>query len=400
MVAVLAGSRKERVMTPERSKRLAGNVPRRPRAVRGLTAGLVVAAGLTAPSVASAAVYYYVEWSAADVAHGTASGTITLPDAGAVSVQFAALTADGGAGNLYGAQVNGMGTNYWVPSAPYISTEVQNAPPDPDILQLSGGQNETYRVTLSEPIKDPIMAIVSLGQNGVPTTYVFDSPFTIVSQGTGYWGGTSTSLVELDGGILQGTEGHGTIQFIGTFATFSWTVPTPETWHGFTFGIRTTEALEPTPDGGDDAGDASEGDAADASEGDAGEADAHVDAAEPPNDAGEADAAEAADATAQDAAKDGGAVDATTPRADAAPAEDAASFPVPDAASYDAGVATPTSESNGWCNCATVGWGAGSGTPPVAAAFGLGAMVALRRRARKRGRGAPRAEHDSSIRDS
>jgi hypothetical protein len=40
-------------------------------------------------------------------------------------------------------------------------------------------------------------------------------------------------------------EGHGTIQFIGTFSTFSWTVPSPETWHGSTFGIRTTQALEP-----------------------------------------------------------------------------------------------------------------------------------------------------------
>jgi hypothetical protein len=387
MVAVLAGGRKERVMTPGRSMVRAGTVPRRARAARGLTAGLVVAAGLMAPSVASAAVYYYVEWSAADVAHGTASGTISLPDAGTVSVEFAALTADGGAGNLYGAQVNGTGTNYWVPSAPYISTEVQNAPPDPDILQLSGGQNETYRVTLSEPIKDPIMAIVSLGQAGVPTTYVFDSPFTIVSQGTGYWGGTSTSLVELDGGVLQGTEGHGTIQFIGTFATFSWTVPTPETWHGFTFGIRTTEALEP-PDGGDDAGDAGEGDASDATDrdaADAGEGDALADATAPPADAGGADASEAADATAPDAAKDGGALDATTPRADAAAAEDAASFPVPDAASYDAGIATPTSESNGWCNCATVGWGGGTGAPSIAAAVGLGAMVAARRRARKRG---------------
>lgn len=25
-------------------------------------------------------------------------------------------------------------------------------------------------------------------------------------------------------------------------------MPTPENWHGFTFGIRTTEALEPNPD--------------------------------------------------------------------------------------------------------------------------------------------------------
>lgn len=45
--------------------------------------------------------------------------------------------------------------------------------------------------------------------------------------------------------MLRSNEGHGTIQFIGTFADFSWTVPTPEDWHGFTFGIRTPVAIEP-----------------------------------------------------------------------------------------------------------------------------------------------------------
>jgi hypothetical protein len=54
-------------------------------------------------------------------------------------------------------------------------------------------------------------------------------------------------LQQLPGDVLQGEEGHGTIQFIGTFSTFSWTAPTFENWHGFTFGIRTTQAIEPGP---------------------------------------------------------------------------------------------------------------------------------------------------------
>src|SRR5262249_19778170 len=127
------------------------------------------------------------------------------------------------------------------------SSQVDNAPPGTDILQLEGGLNQIYTVTLSEAIKDPIMAIVSLGRTNLPTTYDFDSPFTIVSQAAGFFGGNGSSLTQLPGDILRGTEGHGTIQFIGTFSTFSWTVPTPEYWHGFTFGIRTTEAIEPTP---------------------------------------------------------------------------------------------------------------------------------------------------------
>ena len=204
-------------------------------------------AALLVPAAAGAAPYYYVDWTSANVAGGTASGTITLPDTSTVTVTFEAINANNTPGSLYFAQTNG-GTNYWAANggAPYISTEVDNAPPDSDILALVGGVNQTYRVTLSEPIKDPIMAVLSLGQNGVPTTYDFDSPFDIVSQGVGHWGGSATALSELPGDILQGAEGHGTIQFIGTFSTFTWVVPTPETWHGFTFGIRTTEAIEPT----------------------------------------------------------------------------------------------------------------------------------------------------------
>lgn len=207
----------------------------------------VCAASLALATDASAATYYYVDWTSADVFGGTAQGVITLPDASTVDVNFKAITVSGAPGSLASPTQTGCGINYWSPSTPYISAQVSNAPPACDILALEGGVQQTYIVELSEPIKDPIMAVLSLGQPGVFTTYDFDSPFDIVSQGSGYWGGGPTSLAELPGDILRGNEGHGTLQFIGTFSTFSWTVPTPEFWHGFTFGIRTTERIEPTP---------------------------------------------------------------------------------------------------------------------------------------------------------
>lgn len=200
----------------------------------------------TVAVAANAVPYRFVDWTAADPGAGTASGTITLPDFSTVGVSFAVTQANGAAGTFFFAQTSG-GTNYWTPSAPYISSQVDNAPPDPDIISLIGGSSTTtYKLTLSEAIKDPIMDIVSLGQPNVFVTYDFDRPFDIVSQGTGFWGGDSTSLQELAGDVLRGNEGHGTIQFIGTFDTFSWTAPTSENWHGFQFGIRTTERLEPT----------------------------------------------------------------------------------------------------------------------------------------------------------
>jgi hypothetical protein len=210
---------------------------------------LTVFAGLLASAnLATAAPYFYVDWLTATPSAGTAHGTITLPNASVVTVDFAATFANGSPGTFFFGQTSG-GTDYWSPDSTFTSAQVDNAPPGTDILALVGGQNQIYTVTLSEPIKDPIMAILSLGQPAVATTYDFDSPFTIVSQGpSSAFGGCAATpcLTQLPGDILRGTEGDGTIQFIGTYSTFSWVVPTPENWHGFTFGIRTTQAIEPT----------------------------------------------------------------------------------------------------------------------------------------------------------
>lgn len=196
----------------------------------------------TAP--AFAVPYYYVDWTAASPSAGTASGTISLPGA-TVQAGFSVTQANGSPGSFTFAQTSG-GTNYWNPGTPYRSSQVDNAPPASDILALIGGSTTTtYTITLSEPIRDPIMAIVSLGATGRPVTYNFDRPFTIVSTGAGFWG--NGPFTQQPGNVLQGAEGHGTIQFIGTFSTFSWTAPTSENWHGFQFGVRTTQALEPGP---------------------------------------------------------------------------------------------------------------------------------------------------------
>src|SRR5262245_57012315 len=171
---------------------------------------------LLVANTAQGDVFQYVDWTAANPAAGTASGTITLPDSSTVGVTFQVLNPDNTPGSYFFAQTAG-GTNYWVPSAPYISAEAENAPPTPDILALIGGNNQIYKVTLSEPIKDPIMAIVSLGQPNVQVDYDFDRPFSIVSQGVGFWGGGPTALSQQPGDILRGFEGHGTIRFNGTF---------------------------------------------------------------------------------------------------------------------------------------------------------------------------------------
>lgn len=205
----------------------------------------MLAASILTAATAQAATYSYVDWTSGNPALGTATGTITLPGGSTVGATFSVTTPSGTAGSYKFIQTSG-GTNYWSPTTPYVSPQVSNAPPGTDIIALIGGTGLTvYTIALTEAIKDPIMAIVSLGQPGRSVTYNFDRPFDVVSQGAGFWG--NGPLTELSGNVLQGAEGHGTIQFIGTFSTFSWTAPIAEDWHGFNFGIRTTERLEPTP---------------------------------------------------------------------------------------------------------------------------------------------------------
>ena len=340
--------------------------------------GFALATGLAAVALtttAFAATYNYVNWTTADVAGGTASGIIPLVGDAGVGVTFTATTADGGAGDLYGAQTGGNGTNYWTPAATYESSEVENAPPTSDIIQLAGGENETYTVNLSEPIVDPIMAIVSLGAAGAAITYNFDSPFTIVSQGTDDWGGSSTSLVQLPNNVLQGSEGSGVIQFIGTYSTFSWTVPSPESWHGFTFGILTSAALYDGggPDGstvviGEDGGSVAPADAGGPAADDASapaDAIAPGDAGAPPS---EADAANTGDATVADAGSP------VVPTGDDASIDDAGGSGV------TPGQAVDDSSS---CGCKAAGAGGSWGLASLGALLGV-AVLLRRRRSRRR----------------
>jgi len=202
---------------------------------------LLAGLGFALPSVA--ATYYWTDWQQSNPSGGTAFGEITPSSGPVVDVRFEALNADASPGSYRGV----AGDWLWNPPSTYSSTEVENAP-GYEGLQLIGNINMTYRVHLSEPIKDPVMAIASLGSGSDSAVYQFDSPFAILSQGiTCCWGGGDDRLTQLPGNVLQGFEGAGVIKFLGTYSSFAWTVPDPENWHGFTFGIRTTERLEPTP---------------------------------------------------------------------------------------------------------------------------------------------------------
>src|SRR4029079_13811168 len=133
---------------------------------------------------AGAVPYYWTDWTSWNPEGGTAIGIITPSSGPAVTVNFQALTSTGATGSFPGVADSSL----WLPSTAYTSAQVDNGP-NYEGLQLVGDFNMTYRVTLSEPIKDPLMAVTTLGAANDSATYVFDSPFTILSQGpTCCWG--------------------------------------------------------------------------------------------------------------------------------------------------------------------------------------------------------------------
>lgn len=198
-----------------------------------LSAAMTVAGA----GVAAAGPITWTDWTVAvGGAAGTAAGTL-----GGVAVSYAGEVSAP-------TQVAG-GTNYWIPDTPYLSPVVDNAPPCCDIIALEHGPSS---LTFSAPVVNPILAIVSLGQANYqpfPVQYDFNHDFNILSFGPGFFGAPGTLSYGADNSILVGDEGHGAIQFIGTFdalTPITWTTSPSEYWHGFQVGV----AADAVPDAG------------------------------------------------------------------------------------------------------------------------------------------------------
>jgi hypothetical protein len=139
-------------------------------------------------------------------------------------------------------QTGGGGVSYWNPPSTYTSPQVSTIPTTNGILMLIGTASQ-YKVTFSQPVVDPAMDIATLGNTTQTAAWQFSAPFTLVSSGPGELGGGTIS--QFPNNLLEGNEGNGTIQFLGTYSTISWTVPLPEYFSGFTIGAA---SLAPVPE--------------------------------------------------------------------------------------------------------------------------------------------------------
>lgn len=195
------------------------------RAVRLLRSPAVVLALVAlAQFEAATALAKPADWAAWTSSTGGPAGTV----AGTIATEFGSVGVTY-TGEIFFSQINNGGTYFYSPATPFISSTVPNQPPRADIIAVQGGApTGIHKLVFSPPVDDPIMAIVSLGQSSIQVTYDFDTPFTILSFGPGYWGGPGT-LNNVGGQRLTGVEGHGTIRFIGRVSAITWTIPNAET---------------------------------------------------------------------------------------------------------------------------------------------------------------------------
>jgi hypothetical protein len=127
-------------------------------------------------------------------------------------------------------------------------TVVDNAPVAANgIIQLFGGNDHVNTVTFSTAVVDPVMAIWSLGQGGIDARFDFiGATPTFISGGpSAEYGG---SPIVVAGNSVSGVEGNGTVQFIGTYTSISWTNPVYENWYGFNVGIAAVANPVPEPE--------------------------------------------------------------------------------------------------------------------------------------------------------
>jgi hypothetical protein len=187
-------------------------------------AALFAAASAGAQTIDTA----WADWTSIDSTTAV-SGQLVLPS-GIVKVRFSGPT-------MYFAQVADGDTDYWSGAA----YEVTGAPTGSDIIGFKGGTDkEVYKISFSKPVTNPVVAVMSLGRAGIPTRYVFGQVPTLLSSGVGFFGGCDTCL-KVKRKTLTGTEGHGVVQFMGTYKAITWKQPDFEFWHGMTIGAPTAD---------------------------------------------------------------------------------------------------------------------------------------------------------------
>lgn len=182
------------------------------------------AASLFAAS-ASASTIYWTQWN-----RGYTAGTTTGSASGSIA-------STPGVNVSYSGEVEQVILGYpsWGPTSTFDAGGSNPPPSAGGIVRIFGGLTSTDTLTFSTPVKDPYIAIWSLGQGGDDASFVFNATPVFKSGGpSNEYGG---SAITVSGNTVSGAEADGVVQFIGTYSSISWNNPVAENWYGFTVGI-------------------------------------------------------------------------------------------------------------------------------------------------------------------
>jgi hypothetical protein len=210
---------------------------------------LVAALVAAAPSLASA--QSWTDWTSGSP--GSFGGTLF-----GSSVTFTGANIGGQLGNGTDvattlSETGGQGNNYFSANSGNAYNQGGLTVPGLGLVQFNGATTSNT-ITFGTAVVNPFLAFVSVGQGGDPVTYDFGGDvFTMLSDNTSagncaYWGcGTNSVGVGNSASILLGTEFSGTVQFVGTFSSISFTTNPGENWHAFTVGAAAPASVTPEP---------------------------------------------------------------------------------------------------------------------------------------------------------
>lgn len=138
-------------------------------------------------------------------------------------------------------QVEPGGTVYWA-SHPesYRHPDTGPGPSTSDVLRMYGGRDTGRQVIrFSRPVRDPIMAVMSVGQADREVRLVFETEVEILTSGPGYWSDRFNMLrLADDRRTVHGREGYGLLRFPGTHLDIAFTIPDRERDYGLTLAIQ------------------------------------------------------------------------------------------------------------------------------------------------------------------
>jgi len=187
---------------------------------------LAIAVALVCGSSLASADVSWVDWTS------TTAGTLTVGSS-VLNVSLSGNPIGYNNGDYY---YNNSSTGFTAASGTYGGLKPS------DMIQVNGASQ--FNLTFSSAIVDPYIALVSVGQGGLPVTYSFTAPFTVLSSGSNYWGYTGYTV---SGNNFTGREYNGVLQLHGTFSSLSFSTAPGEFWHGFNIGTGSINAV-PEPE--------------------------------------------------------------------------------------------------------------------------------------------------------